>query len=124
MAERTIPIQSEQQVCETERRAWVRVAKEREVWCQPVSASSKEELDVAWLGRIRDISPDGIGLNMSRRFETETELMVELAEGPKVLRQLVAHVVHATLETNGRWTIGCTFDRALSPEEMEIILAK
>jgi hypothetical protein len=99
----------------------VRFAKDGEVWCEPVGTWSKEELDTAWLG---DISPDGIGLNMSQRFEPGTELIIELAETPKVLRRLVAHVVHATLEANGRWLIGCKFDRVLSLEELEIILAE
>jgi hypothetical protein len=45
---------------------------------------------------------------MSRRFEPGTALIVELSERPKVLRHLLAHVIHATPEANGRWIIGCT----------------
>jgi hypothetical protein len=124
MAKQPIPMISGKQACETKRRAWVRFAREDEVWCQPVSASSTEELDTAWLGKIRDISREGMGLNMSRQFEPETELIIELAERPKVLRHLVARVVHATPEANGRWLIGCRFDRVLSSEELKIILAQ
>ena len=124
MAKQTVPLPSRKQGYNTERRARERFPKDEEVWCQPVSASSKEESGIAWLGRIRDISPDGIGLNMSRRFEPETALIIELAKRPEVLPHLAAHVVHATPQTTGRWIIGCTFDRVLSPEELQTFLAE
>jgi hypothetical protein len=124
MAEKTVPIRKQQQACKTERRAWVRYAKDVEVWCQPWNATDEEELGPAWLGSIRDISPDGIGLIMSRRFEPETKLIIELEERSQILRHLVAHVVHATLETKGRWIIGCTFNRMLNPEELQTFLAE
>jgi hypothetical protein len=123
MAQQTISVQSESEESGTERRARVRFAKYEEVWCQPVPVSSKEELDTEWLGKIQDISPDGIGLNMSRRFEPETVLIIKMRKGSEVLGYLL-HVVHATPETNGRWLIGCKFDRVLSSEELRIILAE
>jgi len=49
MAQQTIPVQSGKQINKTERRACVRFAKDGEVWCEPVGALSKEELDTAWL---------------------------------------------------------------------------
>jgi hypothetical protein len=57
MAEQTVPIQ--RRLRETERRAWVRYAKDEEVWCQPLSTKSEEELDPAWLGRLRNSLPAG-----------------------------------------------------------------
>ena len=124
MGQQTVPVQSGNEECRTERRAWVRFANDGEIWCEPVGALSKEELETAWLGKIRNISSSGIGLDMSQRFEPGTELIIELAERPKVLRRLVAHVVNATPNADGRWIIGCTFDRVLSPEELEIILSE
>jgi hypothetical protein len=109
MPKQTIPVRNRP---ETERRAWVRFPKDREVWCQPTSPS-----DTAWLGRVRDVSTAGIGLSMTRRFEPGTALIVELPQ-----RHLLAHVIHATREENGRWTIGCTFDSALSQQELQKFL--
>ena len=124
MAEQTIPLQtaSPETSRKVDRRAWVRFPRDERIWCQPVSNSVKEDLDTAWMGRVRDVSRSGIGLNLSQRFEPGTALIVELSERPKVLRHLLVHVVHATAERKGRWIIGCTFDCPLSPEEMEIFL--
>ena len=105
-----------------ERRAWVRTPNDHEVSCQPMAASSKEELDTAWLGRVRDISVGGIALLLNHRFEPGTALIVELSERPKVLRHLLVHVIHATPEPNGRWILGCAFDCALSQQELQTFL--
>jgi hypothetical protein len=82
MAEQTIPIPSRQQVGKATPRAWVRYSRTEDVWCQSSSAPRKDELDTAWLGKIQDISPDGLGLNMRQRFEPGTELTIELTERP------------------------------------------
>jgi c-di-GMP-binding flagellar brake protein YcgR len=124
MAEETIPSQTA--IPETsrkiDRRVWVRFPRNDEVWCHPVTDSVEENLDTAWMGRVRDISRGGMGLSLSQRFEPGTALIVELSERPKILRHLLVHVVHATEEKKGRWIIGCTFDCPLSPEEMQIFL--
>jgi c-di-GMP-binding flagellar brake protein YcgR len=124
MAEKTIPFETAtpQTSRKIDRRAWVRFPKNEVVWCEPVSASAKPELDTAWMGRVRDISRGGIGLSLRQRFEPGTALIVELSERPKILRHLLVHVVHATAGQSGRWTIGCTFDDPLSAEELRIFL--
>jgi len=102
----------------TERRAWVRFQSEQDVACYT------EEAIIGWLGIVRDVSPAGIGLSVSRRFEPGTALTVEQSERPRVLRHLLVHVVHATPEANGLWIIGCTFDCALSAQELQTFLAE
>jgi hypothetical protein len=106
-----------------ERRAWVRFPKNEAMWCDPVRPSGKHELDTAWMGRVRDISRTGIGLSLRKRFEPGTVLTVELSESPKLQRQLLVRVVHATADKNGRWIVGCTFDCPLSREEMQVFLS-
>jgi hypothetical protein len=54
---------------------------------------------------------------MTRRFEPGTALTIELSD-----RHLLAHVIHAKREANGRWIIGCAFDRALSEQELRAVL--
>jgi hypothetical protein len=56
-------------------------------------------------------------LGMTRRFEPGTALILDLSD-----RRLLAHVIHATRETNGRWIIGCAFDSALSQQELRAFL--
>jgi PilZ domain len=106
----------------TERRAWVRFPKNDAIWCEPVRPLAKRELDTAWMGRLRNISRNGIGLSLKKRFEPGTPLLIELSESPRVSRHLAAHVVHATPDKNGRWIIGCRFDCPLSLEEMQIFV--
>jgi hypothetical protein len=122
MAEQTVASQTANPPFrQIDRRAWVRFPKNEEIWCHPVSSSVKENLDTAWMGRVRDISRTGIGLSLRQRFDPGTALIIELSHRPKVLRHLFVHVAHATEET-GRWIIGCTFDCPLSAEELEIFL--
>jgi hypothetical protein len=121
MAEQTVPFQTgpSKQVANTERRAWVRLPRNHDVCCQSPISVSKDEAETAWLGRVRDISPCGIGLIMSRPFEPETVLIIELSAKPQGgACPLTARVVHATPETKGRWIIGCAFTQPLSQEEM------
>jgi PilZ domain len=107
----------------TERRVWVRIPSGQEVSCQPVAATTTDESETAWLGKVRNVSPGGIGLTMNRRFEPGTTLIVELSAKPKgVLRPVPVRVIHATAEKKGRWLIGCTFASPLSPEQLQAFL--
>jgi PilZ domain len=121
MAEQTIPFQTgDSETClKIERRAWIRFAREQDITCQPVTPLSTQPASTAWMGRVRDVSPVGIGLSMSRRFEPGSALIVELATGPDGVLGLPARVVHATLEKNGRWIIGCAFATPLSQVELQ-----
>jgi hypothetical protein len=108
----------------TERRACVRFPKNETMWCDPVRPLAKHELDTAWMGKVRDMSCAGIGLSLKKRFEPGSELMVELSEGPNLVRRLLVRVIHATPDKKGRWIIGCMFDRPLSQEELQKFIAE
>jgi hypothetical protein len=118
-AEQTAPFQSGHPK-RSERRAWVRFLSDQEVCCQPIANLTAAEMEFGWLGRVRDVSRGGIALILSRRFEPGTILTIELSIKAKG-RQLV-RVVHATLETKGRWIIGCAFASILSEEELQTFL--
>ena len=123
VAQQTVPVRSGyfKRRPKEERRASVRFSTDGEIWC-PGKGSPKAKRDPAWLGKVRDISIAGIGLRMSRRFEPGTALIVELR--PRALRRLEVHVIHATPDADGHWTIGCMFDRALSQQELQTFLGE
>lgn len=119
MAEQTIPSPTEQPVApRTERRAWIRFRSEQEISCQP------DEVNTAWLGKVQDVSPGGIALILRRRFEPGASLSIELTTQGDWPRRLVARVVHATQEMDGRWIVGCAFARPLSEQELQTLLGE
>jgi hypothetical protein len=94
----------------TERRAYVRFANTPDTsGHSTITTSIKDEAETAWLGTIRDVSAAGIALNVSRRFEPGTALIVELSAQSKGVLRLPVRVVHSTPDEKGRWVIGCAF---------------
>ena len=104
-------------VLKIERRAWLRFPGEHDVFCQPVASRPEGEPEVAWLGNVRDVSPAGIGLSMTRLFEPGAELIVELSVKAKGTLHLPVRVVHTTADKKGRWIIGCEFIFQLTEDE-------
>ncbi len=100
-----------------ERRAYVRLPSELAATCSPAGTAREP----AWPGRVRDLSPGGIGLLLQHRFRPGTTLVIDLREGTGARRQTVrARVVHATAvldDGNPCWLLGCAFDEPLSEEE-------
>jgi hypothetical protein len=105
-----------------ERRAWLRLPNEQDAICHSVASGPEREPELAWSGKVRDISPAGIGLSMSRRFEPGLELVVELSVKPDASVLLPVRVVHATPDQKGLWIIGCEFIFPLGQEELQICL--
>jgi serine/threonine protein kinase len=69
-------------------------------------------------GIIQDISPNGICLRCSRRFEVGTILQVEIkTAGPPL--ELVAQVRWVNSYQPHVWLMGCHFTNTLSPVELE-----
>lgn len=102
-----------------ERRASVRFQSNAKGSCQTLSA----QRDTAWEATVRNISCEGIGLLLGRRFEPGELLTIELteaAEGRK--RLLLARVAHATSQPEGHWLVGCTLIHPLSEEEVQLLL--
>jgi hypothetical protein len=105
-----------------ERRAYVRLATDLAVTARPKG----RQPDVAWPGRVRDISRGGVGLLLRHRFEPGTILTVELrGSGGPLMRAVTLRVVHATAVVDGAtpcWLHGCAFDRPLSQPELEALV--
>lgn len=101
-----------------ERRASVRFQSSLKGSCQTLSAHR----ETSWEATVRDISPEGIGLLLSRRFEPAAVLSIELIDSrDSQPRMLLARVVHATARPEGGWLIGCELVSPLSDEEVHAL---
>jgi hypothetical protein len=105
-----------------ERRAWLRFPSEQDILCLPVAGRPIGEPEVAWMGKVRDVSPAGIGLSMSRPFEPGAELIIELSVKAKGTLDLPVRVIHATPDEKGLWIIGCRFIFQLTEEELQTLI--
>jgi hypothetical protein len=69
--------------------------------------------------RIRDVSRTGIGLLVKETIKAGTVLVIKLQTRDQWLsRPLPVRVMHATLQEDGDWLIGCQFVRALSNQDL------
>src|SRR5262249_27989242 len=104
-----------------ERRAYVRLASDLTATCRPAGRFQT----VAWPGKVRDVSPGGVGLVLRHRFRPGTALAVELRETTGTpLRTVLVRVVHATavvVEGNPCWLLGCAFDEPLGDDEFRAL---
>ena len=73
--------------------------------CQPAASFGNPECK--WSGVVRDISPGGLQLSLTRRFEPGTGLAVELArhDTDKVSTVFVK-VVNVRRQEDGLWALG------------------
>ena len=102
-----------------ERRAAVRYASGKDCPCQALSS----EKDVRWAAEVRDVSGDGVGLVMNRRFEPRTVLTLEIpGKGQAAAHRLLIRVVRVQPLAKRRWLIGCIFARRLGEEEVQTIM--
>jgi hypothetical protein len=69
--------------------------------------------------KIKDVSRGGVGLVSSRRFETGTLLVLDLAENASYPVNVLARVVRIVSEPGGGWLAGCAFLSELSEEELD-----
>jgi serine/threonine protein kinase len=101
-----------------ERRATIRYPSKQEGACQAVGS----EKELQWSAKLLDVSADGIGLVVNRRFEPRTVLLMDLPQkcGDHGRRFLV-RVVRAEQLSARAWLIGCVFARRLNDEDREAL---
>jgi len=100
-----------------DRRAWVRQVCN---WQGSVRALG-EGTGLFWEVTILDVSPAGISLYSSRRFEPKTYLAVERDAVPPAPRKMrIGRVIHVRkAEDQSGWIIGCAFASKLSQDELK-----
>jgi hypothetical protein len=69
----------------------------------------------------QDLSSGGVSLVVPQWFGTGTMIRVEL-QGASAVRTLDACVMHATLQKDGTWFLGCAWVTPLSPDELKELL--
>ena len=99
-----------------ERRTAARRPGGLEGTCRPLLAPHAE----TWPGTVLNLSAEGVGLLLRRRFEPGVLLAVEIAAGREG-RSLLARVVHAR-PAGGGWLVGCRFLSPLDDDELRVIL--
>jgi len=73
---------------------------------------------------IRDISTGGISVIVSQWFGPGSLLRIDLENAARGFsRTLFAQVMHAAVQADGRWFIGCALLHQLSPDELRALLA-
>lgn len=102
-----------------ERRVSVRFESNTKGSCQTLSIRRES----AWEATVRNISCEGIGLLLGRRFEPGALLAIELTESSEgQQRLLLARVAHATAQPDGKWLIGCILVNPLGEDEIPTLL--
>ena len=73
--------------------------------------------------RIQDISRGGVKVVVSRRFEVGTVLKLEVPIGDEEnVQMILARVARVIQEPTGSWSLGCSFVKEISQEEMDELL--
>ena len=73
---------------------------------------------------VENISTTGIGLRVREPLKPGTVLVIKLQSADhRLSRPLPARVMHATLQSDGSWLVGCQFVRKLSEEDMQALLS-
>jgi hypothetical protein len=86
------------------RRAWVRVCSNTQALCR----SSSPALPGQWAAEVRDLSPGGIGLLVTRTLEVGTMLKVAVpVEDGQPPCTMQVQVLRRERQPDGRWLLGC-----------------
>lgn len=102
-----------------DRRATIRFASNARGTCQTLS----QRQESSWEAAVQNISCQGIGILLIRRFEPGTVLAIELTESSKQRqRLLLARVAHATPQPEGKWLIGCILINPLDEDDLQQLL--
>jgi hypothetical protein len=109
---------SEQQA--VERRCGVRHPCELESLCSPVGGIGQ----LSWKAAVTNISGNGIGLILHRRFERGTVLDLRWQRAIRdAIGTTTARVVRTQAQESGQWLLGCQLARRLDDKDLGIVLA-
>ena len=73
--------------------------------------------------RVRNISISGVGMVMSRAFNPDTLLIVELERRDRTARiAMPARVTHSLQIGPDCWNIGCEFDQPLTNDALKALV--
>jgi hypothetical protein len=103
-----------------ERRAALRMELDDTTSCHLVAGVG----DTYWPARVLDISTTGVRLVLRKRFDLETRILVELANGRRAFsRAVMMRVAHLVRQPDGAYLLGGEFARRLTHDELMALLA-
>jgi hypothetical protein len=119
MSEQLAPSRDQPANDELDRRVRVRHAQKLKTYAQ----RGQGDLDqVWWMGSVRDISGNGIGIVLQQRFEPDTYLTLELENAARTFSHTIhVRVIRAT-PCPGGWLLGCAFATDMSDAEVRSLL--
>jgi hypothetical protein len=77
--------------------------------------------DTAWTAHLVDVSLEGLGLVLSRRFEPGTILSLEVPGACGSLRTLLGRVVNVRAMPDRTWRVGCRLINPLTDEDLQAL---
>jgi len=108
-----------------QRHAWIRRRAETRYHCGPATAGrlSKEDQDPGQRAWILNLSATGIGLLVDGPLEPDTHIVIHI-KSATIGKEfaLPARAVHATVQANGEWLIGCVLVEKLGPDDLDALL--
>lgn len=100
-------------------RTWVRFPIKFKACCRKVG----DAMDVNRPAQVLNISASGIGLSVPDKMDAGTLLNIDLLDkNERVLRTILACIVHTTERTSGEHALGCNFIRELTEDELHSLL--
>jgi hypothetical protein len=101
-----------------DRRAAVRFCCKLGTACRPISSLREHQ----WQGTVVNVSTDGLGLLLGRRFEAGTLLAVELqTPAGEPAGTVIARVAHNT-QQGAEWLVGCDFLNPLPEDDLRALV--
>ena len=102
-----------------ERRVAVRWNSTQKASCH---FATLEKIALRW-AIVVNVSERGIGLEVSVPLEVGQELFIELpSKEPANPKAVAAAVVHVQQKAADSWSLGCTFARPLTSEELQALM--
>jgi hypothetical protein len=123
MSSTKIPVQGETTLLQ--RHAWIKRRAETRYHCGPATAGrlskdSESQSQRAW---ILNLSATGIGLLLDGPLDVGAQLIIHLKSATTgAFFDLPARVVHATVQANGEWLIGCELAEKLGQDDLDALL--
>jgi hypothetical protein len=82
--------------------------------------SEDQEYQHAW---VLNLSAQGIGMILTRPVPTGTFVIIHIKSNDSAkIYELTANIMHCTSLPHGEWNVGCELIKALSAEDLDLLL--
>lgn len=103
----------------SDKRTWKRFATNLKTRFQKIGDPENR----TYTAQVLNLSASGVGLSVLAAIDAGALLSVDLvATGGKVVRTILACVVHVTKQTTGEYALGCNFIRELGEEDLKALI--